>query len=821
MIKNDLFRKMLEPAVWLSGRLVFSRKFILIGMVVMLGMLVLSQPILRRSSETVRVSMTERAGLELLSTQIDLLTAAVAERERTLKKHRLSGEDRGQVASGQAQETLKRLGDLAEKIKPLGLEDQSRRLERNLAVMATLDENSDVVHHFSAWTGVSGTLLDIMRESARAQRLSVDAELDAAFEMLVVRLPLVLETLARQRDVLLMQNPDLANYALGAQVTLTESAAGLKTGMQQLSSVSALYGIARSGSASTLNVKLEELLAQISLQQDAADTVMGAPDDNSKLQELAAKNLGLTSTILKLSIETADDLLQARIDDLQEELWIVALQILAALLAVAYLFMGIYSSIQRSIRALADGTKEFCAGKLETRVAIDTKDELVFVASNFNTVASEFSRLLDVIRDQNESRQRELERLVQERTLELNRKNEELRENGARVEEELALARGMQLAILPQYFPDAPEWSAYACMFPAREMGGDFYDCVQLPDGRYGLLVADVSGKGVAAAFFMAVSRTVILDLALAGESPAHVMAKANDLLCDRNPMELFVTVFYAIFDPVTQVLTYASAGHNPPVLRSATGDVRAIPCPMDTALGVMPGLDYSDSRLCLRSGEAVVMYTDGVTEAFNGEGEAYGEERLAAWARRLDIREGAQNLVSSLVDDVAAFVAGAEASDDLTCLILTCKTEGVLLDLVMPTRLSEIAVLAGEVDRVLSDRPDLAFSVNLCLEELITNTILHGLGGEESHEIYVRMVRKDNWLEITIIDDATPYDPFVEAPPPDLEADVEDRPIGGLGVYMVKTMMTEVSAHHDCHGNRVILRKRLEGEAGGEDLAS
>ena len=256
----------------------------------------------------------------------------------------------------------------------------------------------------------------------------------------------------------------------------------------------------------------------------------------------------------------------------------------------------------------------------------------------------------------------------------LQEKNEQLHAASERVQEELDLARNMQQAILPQQFPDDGYCSVHAAMFPARELGGDFYDCFRLMDGRYGVLIADVSGKGVGAAFFMAVSRTVLMDLAITGSAPSEVFAKANDMLCDRNPMELFVTVGYAIYNPADGQLVYASAGHHPPLLRRASGLVESLQCPMDIALGIMPGMDYADNHANLAPGDTLLLYTDGVTEAFAANGEAYGDARLHAWFENIQPDGAASPVVDGLVSHVAAFVNGAEASDDLTCLVLCRK---------------------------------------------------------------------------------------------------------------------------------------------------
>jgi len=474
----------------------------------------------------------------------------------------------------------------------------------------------------------------------------------------------------------------------------------------------------------------------------------------------------------------------------------------AAVLALA---IGLGRAMARPIVALTNTARSLERGDYLDALAHPDlaavsarRDELGGLARVFHGMGEEIYR-----------REFQLDQQVQARTRELAEKNAQLEATHRRVEEELRLSRAMQLAILPQHFPDEAGWAVAASMFPAREMGGDFYDCFALRDGRYGLVVADVSGKGIPAAFFMAVSRTVLLDTASRIEDPAAVLARANDLLCERNPLELFVTVFYAVFDPRNGSLSYACAGHNPPLLRRTGGTVVALPCPHDTALGVLPGLDYHGATLRLEPGETLVLFSDGVTEAFSGTGEAFGDERLRIWlasASGTDVRA----LVDGLVDQVSRFIDGAEASDDLTCLVLCRRSPPAVLDYTMPSRLEEIARLAEAVEDALHDRPKLAYEVNLCLEELLTNTIVHGLAGADDRRIHVRLECTDHLLEVVLEDDAPPFDPFADAPEPDLDADLDSRPIGGLGVHFVRTLMNETVVSHDNGGNRVILRKRL-----------
>jgi sigma-B regulation protein RsbU (phosphoserine phosphatase) len=208
-------------------------------------------------------------------------------------------------------------------------------------------------------------------------------------------------------------------------------------------------------------------------------------------------------------------------------------------------------------------------------------------------------------------------------------------------------------------------------MWPARQLAGDFYDVLELPDGRLGVLIADVSGKGVPAAFFMGISRTVLRSAAREGQSPGTCLALANDALCRTNPMDLFVTVFYGILNPRDGTFFYANGGHTSPLL---VRDGAGAPVPLEGTgsfvLGGLEGIPYPERSVQLEPGDAVLLYTDGVTEAQNAAGEAFAEARLiraAGETRGLD--PGA--MATHVTEAVRAFTGSAAPADDLTCLVL------------------------------------------------------------------------------------------------------------------------------------------------------
>ena len=263
-----------------------------------------------------------------------------------------------------------------------------------------------------------------------------------------------------------------------------------------------------------------------------------------------------------------------------------------------------------------------------------------------------------------------LEATVAERTRELADKNASLERAQAQIKAELDVARALQMAILPATFPAKPGCDGAALMIAATTMCGDFYDFIELPDGQVGLVVADVAGHGVPAALFMAVARTQLRDVAAQHRDPAACLAHVNRALCAQNPMDLFVTVFYCVFDPSSGELRYANGGHNPPYLRRADGSVEALDERSSLVLGALPDVNFTDHRVSLRPGDRLVLYTDGLIEACNPAAQAYGTERLIAAIQARGAASAAA-LVDRIRASVIDFAGTAIQSDDITLAVL------------------------------------------------------------------------------------------------------------------------------------------------------
>jgi phosphoserine phosphatase RsbU/P len=238
------------------------------------------------------------------------------------------------------------------------------------------------------------------------------------------------------------------------------------------------------------------------------------------------------------------------------------------------------------------------------------------------------------------------------------------------IQHDLNVAREIQQAILPKIFPPFPSqqnFDIYASMLAAKEVGGDFYDFFMIDPTQVGFVIGDVSGKGVPAAIFMAVSRTLIRATGIKGVSAGECLCYVNNLLCTESVSSMFVTVFYGILDVTTGNVEYVNAGHNPPYLLSSEG-IKKIEITGDTVLGAFEDITFRPGKMQMKPGEKLFLYTDGVTEAFNSKEESYGEQRLENFLQeRIDLP--IETIIKDSQKDVKSFVKGAPQSDDITLL--------------------------------------------------------------------------------------------------------------------------------------------------------
>jgi serine phosphatase RsbU (regulator of sigma subunit) len=240
------------------------------------------------------------------------------------------------------------------------------------------------------------------------------------------------------------------------------------------------------------------------------------------------------------------------------------------------------------------------------------------------------------------------------------------RDQSRRLQSELEMARQVQAGLLPDRELRIPGFDIAARIEPAREMAGDFYDLIPLADGRWGILIADVSDKGAAAAMYMAIAHSILRASAQQFCTPAAVLNAANKHLVSYSGSSMFVTLFYTILDPATGTLTYANAGHDPPLLLRGSEFAESFDV-TGPLLGILSEADYSEKTITMQPGDTLLAYTDGVTEAVNNELQEYGRQRLVASA--LGVSGTTGSLLRHILAGLTRFCAGAPQHDDITLL--------------------------------------------------------------------------------------------------------------------------------------------------------
>jgi phosphoserine phosphatase RsbU/P len=239
-------------------------------------------------------------------------------------------------------------------------------------------------------------------------------------------------------------------------------------------------------------------------------------------------------------------------------------------------------------------------------------------------------------------------------------------------QKELDIATAIQISLLPKTYPPFPErkdFDIYAKMLPAREVGGDLYDYFLIDKYRLAVIIGDVSGKGIASALLMAVSKTLLKATALKGIPPDCILDEVNKNLVDNSPVNMFVTVFIGILDTRNGAFEYSNGGHNLPYLVSTDGTAKQLDAIGGFVLGAMKNVEYASNIVILKPGEKLFFYTDGVTEAFNSKEEQYQDDRLKISLTKLNLSP--RETVEEVIHDVKSFTLDAEQSDDITCLAL------------------------------------------------------------------------------------------------------------------------------------------------------
>jgi serine phosphatase RsbU (regulator of sigma subunit)/anti-sigma regulatory factor (Ser/Thr protein kinase) len=411
-----------------------------------------------------------------------------------------------------------------------------------------------------------------------------------------------------------------------------------------------------------------------------------------------------------------------------------------------------------------------------------------------------------------------------------------------RLEQELQVATLIQQQFLPRSLPDLPDWQVAAYYGPARAVGGDFYDFIELPDGRVGVVVGDVTDKGVPAALVMARTHSVLRAEAPRLVEPGAVLARANAVLCEEMPANMFVTCLYGVLEPSTGRFVFANAGHNLPYLRSVgtVDELRATGMP----LGLLPGMAYEEAEAIVDAGQGLLLYSDGFVEAHAPDGEMYGFPRLRDAYGAFEGDTGSE-LVDRLLDELHAFTGrGWEQEDDLTLVALRRSggtgfadadgeagaepVEGArggaagsgehsLLDLEIPGEIGNERIAMDRVAEAVAPldlAPDRLERLKTAVSEAAMNAIEHGSQGRPEVPIRVHVTATDEALRVRIADLGLGGEiPLGTSEVPDLEAKLagEQTP-RGWGLFLIEQMVDELGVEQTDEGQAVVLVLHLKG---------
>ena len=393
-----------------------------------------------------------------------------------------------------------------------------------------------------------------------------------------------------------------------------------------------------------------------------------------------------------------------------------------------------------------------------------------------------------------------------------------------RMEGELHIARAIQMAMLPQSWMEDGTRAAgidlYAVVIPAREVGGDLYDFYRREDTLF-FCIGDVSGKGVPAAIVMATTRSLFRSVSMHENDVAAIVSQMNGTMSDMNSENMFVTFFIGALNLKTGLLQYCNAGHNAPVLiKSGNDTISPLPSIPNLPLGILSGYAYTPQTATLCSGDTLLLYTDGLTEAENAAHAQYGEERMMQELRNITAaaQPEARTVVEQLQQSVSRFVNGAEQSDDLTMMVIRHTApdgslaqkqgEPVRHTIVMRNDIQQIPTLAEWVESLQLPR-SLDMTINLALEEAVTNVMLYAYPHDKSGQVLIEAEKTDTAVTFVISDSGTAFDPTAQ-PPADITLSAEERAIGGLGIHLVRQIMDSIAYRREDGRNILTLVKKF-----------
>ena len=456
-------------------------------------------------------------------------------------------------------------------------------------------------------------------------------------------------------------------------------------------------------------------------------------------------------------------------------------------LIFATLFVFIYILIKRviinNLKKINDTLARITKGDLNVTVDVRSNEEFASLSDDINSTVTTLKRYIA--------------------------------EAAARIDKELEYAKQIQLSALPTNFPNGDDYSIYAQMIAAKEVGGDFYDFYKLSDTTVAFLAADVSGKGIPAAMFMMTAKTIIKDLAERGLAVNEIFTQANEKLCENNESGMFVTAWMGILDITTGQVKFANAGHNPPLLKRANGSFEYLKTRAGFVLAGMEGIRYRIGELTLYPGDRLFLYTDGVPEATNTENKLDGEDRLLDFMNRNYAME-ATALLPALKANIDEFVGEAPQFDDITMLMFDYKPQeggAYMTTQTFPAKTEALPDILGFVEETLESYGcPMKIQMALCvaIEEVFVNIAHYAYSGGEGHvKLSIGFDADQGAVTFRMADKGIPFDPL-KKPDPDITLSAEDREIGGLGIFITKKTMDCVTYAYENRENILTMIKKI-----------
>lgn len=467
--------------------------------------------------------------------------------------------------------------------------------------------------------------------------------------------------------------------------------------------------------------------------------------------------------------------------------------VFVGLFLMLFFFIRVITSELQPLRRLAEEAETIASGQFDTQLPeLQRIDEIGQLSQSFGNMQQSLVKYIEELKDTT----------IQK----------------ASIERDLSIASDIQMGMLPVKFPtkeDRDDVQLYASLTPAKAVGGDLFD-FYFRDEKLFFCIGDVSGKGVPASLFMAVTRSIFRTVSVHESMPDRIVTIMNKTIADMNKTNMFVTLFVGVLDLPTGRLHYCNAGHDAPLLVGA--GVGELSCDANIPVGFMPQWKYTLQEAHIFTGTTIFLFTDGLTEAEDINHAQFQMERVhevAGQALAQQMQEP-KELIGSMAEAVHQFVGDAEQSDDLTMMAIQYikQQHDVKLrkSIVLPNDVEEVSKLTAFVEEVceaMGFDGALTAQLTLAIEEAVVNVMKYAYPPQTRGDVTIEAQSNDLRLKFTIIDSGMPFDPTVRAEV-DTTLSAEDRPIGGLGIHLVRKIMDSINYERVDSLNVLTLRKKL-----------